>query len=466
MKPIRKAIVTPFVILIISFSLITLLLFNISINFYLDRNAKIELRGVVKTMVSVVQKELPGNLQNTTAANLADPFTSLYRALRSSHLAVNTEMLFYSRNQELLSPRKEAISFINNQLLQKINSKLPAMQGNRVYTIILNKEKYFVLSYPLTNAEAPAVIFISHADQENALVGFINALLIGIMLIGALLALWLAHQLSVKITRPVNELCTLTKEIGSGEFPVPNHTNNAEILELNILSQSIGEMSAKLKAYDQSQKTFLQNASHELKTPLMSIQGYAEGVVNGVLPDVRRAVQIIHDESIRLGTLVEELLILSRIESQTYTKALFPINLENILKEYIQRLGGLSAKHGRELILNLPDQPITILADDKLLSQAVSNIVANCLRYSKTAVSLTLLEEENSAVIRITDDGEGIPPSDLPHIFERFYKGKGGNFGLGLAISKSAVEFMGGSIRADNSKDGTIFEITLVQSIK
>ncbi len=466
MKPIKSAIVTPFIILIIVFSLATLLLFNLSVNLYLDRNARTELQGVVKAMESVVKKELPGNLRNATAANLAAPFTNLYRALRSSQLAVNTEMIFYSPNQELLSPRRDSFnSFVSNQLLIQLSRKLPNMQDNRVYTIRMGNEKYFVLSYPVTNVGSPAIVFVSHADKEIALVRFTNIILISIMLIGALLAVGLAHRLSLQITRPVSELCRLTKDIGSGDFSALLQTRNDDILELHILKQSIGEMSAKLEAYDKSQKAFLQNASHELKTPLMSIQGYAEGVISGVVPDVKHAAQIIHSESIRLGTLVEELLILSRIEGQTYSRELTQVDLENILKEYVQRLHGLAAKHQRELTLILPSKPVFVLADDTLLSQIVINIVSNCLRYAKTTVSITLLEDGNSAVIRIADDGDGIPESDLSHIFERFYKGKGGNFGLGLAIAKSAVELMGGSIRADNCHTGAVFEITLPKHI-
>ncbi|NLI93052.1 MAG: HAMP domain-containing histidine kinase [Peptococcaceae bacterium] len=461
MKPINRIIVTPFIILIMVFPLITLLFFNLSVDYYLDKNAKTELKGVVKTMESVVKKELPGNLRNTTAANLAAPFANLYRALQTSKLAVNTEMLFYTRNKELLNIRGDKDSFINNQLITRMTEMLPSMQDNKVYTIRIGTDKYFVLSYPLTDAGGPAVVFVSSADKEIALVHFINLILTGIMLLGALLAIWLARRLSVRITRPVSELCRLTRDIGSGEFRVPLRGTGDDILELHRLNQSIGEMSAKLEAYDKSQKAFLQKASHELKTPLMSIQGYAEGVMNGVLPDVKHAAQVIHSESKRLGTLVEELLTLSRIESQTYSKELAPVDLENILKEYIQRLGGLAAKHERKLLLTLSDKPVFVLADDALLSQAVTNIVSNCLRYAKTTVSITLLEEGNSAVIRVADDGEGIPKPDLPHIFERFYKGKGGNFGLGLAIAKSAVEFMGGSIRADNGQAGAVFIITL-----
>lgn len=111
--------------------------------------------------------------------------------------------------------------------------------------------------------------------------------------------------------------------------------------------------------------------------------------------------------------------------------------------------------------ISWPQQNVAVTADEDLLSCAVTNIVSNCLRYARTKIDVSLFLREANTVIRIEDDGPGISEDDLPHLFERFYKGKGGNFGLGLAIAKSAVQSLGGEIRAYNGKAGAIFEITL-----
>jgi signal transduction histidine kinase len=140
------------------------------------------------------------------------------------------------------------------------------------------------------------------------------------------------------------------------------------------------------------------------------------------------------------------------------------LNLGDVLKEYGQRLGGLAAKLQKQLTLALPDAPVRVLADDTLLSQAVMNITSNCLRYAGHEANITLLQREGNAVIRISDDGDGVPEADLPHIFDRFYKGKGGNFGLGLAIAKSATEFMGGRVTAHNGAKGAVFELIFPES--
>ena len=107
-------------------------------------------------------------------------------------------------------------------------------------------------------------------------------------------------------------------------------------------------MSERLQAFERSQRDFLQNASYELHTPLMSIQGYAEGILNGIVPDVKRTASIIHSESRRLNALVEELLTLSRTESQTVEQKPTELNLCELLPEFVQRLGGIEVSRKKE----------------------------------------------------------------------------------------------------------------------
>lgn len=341
------------------------------------------MQALVNTMETTVSSEFTGNWRDYTEKNLDSAFIKLYKALNASRLADNTDILLFSRRQELLYPRDETDRFESKQLVEQISIRLPSLQEKKIYTIRVGAARYLILSYPLTNlaGERPEIVFVAHMTAAAAMLRSINLVLICIMLLGAALSALIVSRLSSHIARPVTELYNMTKEIGK--------------------------------------------------------------------------------ESMRLGTLVEELLTLSRIESQAYTKELFSVNLCDILKEYVQRLGGLAAKQQRQLTLTLPDTSLAVQADDTLLSQAVMNIVSNCIRYAKTAVHIELLPVESNAVIRISDDGHGIPETDLPHIFERFYKGKGGHSGLGLAIAKSAVEFMGGSVRAYNGKIGAVFEIAL-----
>jgi len=462
-KTMKSKIRIPVLILIITVPMITLILFNIFIHIYTTQIAKKELQVMSKTMETVVKREFSGDFSNLSVNKLDNAFSKLYRAMKSSKLVANTEILLYNRHQELVYPSDLTDSFLSQTIIAQVSTQLPDMKQNDVYTIHVGTEKYYLLCYPLTNIDGdkPTIVFISQTGGANSLINAMNLFLIIIMVLGSILASLIASRVSSHVSKPVTDLTILTKRIGGGDF-TPIHENiSSDILEINQLYECIRDMTARLFAYDQTQKTFFQNASHELKTPLMSIQGYAEGIENGIVPDVTHAAQIISSESKRLNSLVEELLILSRIESGTYSKELSIMNLTDVLKEYAQRLSGYSVKLGHQLILELPDLQITVLGDDTLLSQSIINIVSNCLRYADSTVKITLLSSENNALIRIRDDGNGIPEQDLPHIFNRFYKGNGGNFGLGLAIAKSAILSMGGHINAYNDDNGAIFELFL-----
>jgi len=220
-------------------------------------------------------------------------------------------------------------------------------------------------------------------------------------------------------------------------------------------------MSNRIETYDKAQKSFLQNASHELKTPLMSIQGYAEAIENGIIPDVKSAAIIIKNESKKLDQLLTELLILSRIDNQNYELELKKTSLNEIMKEYIARLEGIALKVKKKINYIPPVQQFEIPFDESLFTQIFMNVANNALRYAKETVTISISKSGDNAVIEIQDDGPGINSKDLPYLFERFYKGEGGQFGLGLAIANSATQAMKGTIKALNTDKGAKFEITL-----
>jgi Signal transduction histidine kinase len=462
MKTIKAKIRVPFLLLIILLPLSTLVAFNIAIRIYLDQSASGQLQTVARTMETTVQ--LPKSLGELTTVNLDNVLLKLRQALRASKANASIDLLVFNRRGDLLYPKNiQNSDFLNEDLVTQLQQKESAFQKNKVVSVSSGMEQFYALAYPLTtfSGEKPIVVFVEYMAGADEMVRTMNLILICVIAAGALIAAIVGSRVSTRIARPVSELSRWTQKIGAGNFELPDSPAGNNILELNALHQSIGEMAQRLAAYDRTQRTFLQNASHELKTPLMSIQGYAEGIAKGIVPDVQNAAAIIESESKRLNVLVDELLTLSRIESHTFANELVRINLADALKEYAQRMGGLAAKMERRLSVEVPGEPIYIQADDSLLSRAVMNIVSNCLRYAKSEVTVGLAANGPNAVVHIWDDGDGIAESDLPHLFERFYKGKNGNFGLGLAIAKSAVELMGGRIRAENESAGAVFELSL-----
>ena len=208
------------------------------------------------------------------------------------------------------------------------------------------------------------------------------------------------------------------------------------------------------------QQTFFQNASHELKTPLMAIQGYAEGIQAGVM-DTGSAAEVILAESDRMTELVEELLDISKIDMGRQQLALSEMDVRELLYDSIRAVEPAAAASGITIAPDFPEEPIMVKCDDTQMRRAVTNILTNGLRYARSELCLTCRPDKRNVIIRIQDDGDGIAEGDLPHIFERFYMGKSGKSGIGLALTREIIHLHKGTIRARNGDTGAVFEITL-----
>ena len=207
------------------------------------------------------------------------------------------------------------------------------------------------------------------------------------------------------------------------------------------------------------QQTFFQNASHELKTPLMAIQGYAEGIQAGVM-DTGSAAEVILKESDRMTELVDELLDISKIDMGRQPLALSEMDIRELLYDSIRAVEPAAAA-GIAIVPDFPVKPVMVSCDDTRLRRAVTNILSNGVRYARSQLRLTCRTEKRHVTIRIQDDGDGIAAEDLPHIFDRFYMGKNGKSGIGLALTKEIIHLHKGTIRAYNGDSGAVFEITL-----
>lgn len=208
------------------------------------------------------------------------------------------------------------------------------------------------------------------------------------------------------------------------------------------------------------QQTFFQNASHELKTPLMAIQGYAEGIQAGVM-DTGSAAEVILAESDRMTELVDELLDISKIDMGRQPLALSEMDVRELLYDSIRAVEPIAAGGGIAIVPDFPETPVMVSCDDTRLRRAVTNILSNGVRYAHSQLHLTCRTEKRHVTIRIQDDGDGIAEADLPHIFDRFYMGKSGKSGIGLALTKEIIHLHKGTIRAYNGDSGAVFEISI-----
>jgi len=265
------------------------------------------------------------------------------------------------------------------------------------------------------------------------------------------LVIFFAYLLIGWLTRPIRELKSFARRIGEGDF-TPD-TTKIDDTDLAELHSEMNSMAARLAANQAEQKQFFQNVSHDLRTPLMSIQGYAEGIKYGVFEDMQKPAEVILEESRRMYGMVDNLVYLSYMESADIRPNLLTDIRENLSRS-IEKMQGVAMHDGKELICCFDDEEMLVLLDEASIARAWQNLLSNALRYCERKVIITCSKAEGIyARISIADDGEGFEPGDIEHVFQRFYKGRRGNYGLGLSISKEAIEKHNGKISAHNSTE-------------
>lgn len=278
-----------------------------------------------------------------------------------------------------------------------------------------------------------------------------------VLCIGGVLVFLLSLIITRRLIKPLMKLRGELRKVENRRFSEVKLVRVGG--EIGDVAHAVYEMAEELEKYNRIQKQFIQNASHELKTPLMSIAGYAEGIRDGVFEGdgVRKGLDIIISESGRLKNIVTEMTLLAKLDGEEDIFRLAPVSIAEIVTETVERINPLLVKNGLTVQTSYADgsdRELVVQADRDKLLQALLNVVSNAARYAREHIRIRVGINKNQIEISISDDGEGIPDHLLPHLFHRFVKGKDGETGLGLAISRAIVERCGGNISACNQSAG------------
>ncbi len=228
---------------------------------------------------------------------------------------------------------------------------------------------------------------------------------------------------------------------------------------------AFSSMVQSLRAFDEGQKRFLQNASHELKTPLMAIRGYAEGLRDEVFDpeEAHRILDIIAQESVRLKRIVDDLIYLSKLETLDEVYNFVQFDMALAIYKTIERIHPLAKERGIRILPDLPEHLVLALVDRDKIVQALLNLAANAIRHAKRQIYIRLQVKDWITLI-VEDDGDGFQGDDIHQVFERFFHGSKGETGLGLSIAKAIVEKHRGQIYAENIEGGGARFIILLPS--
>jgi two-component system OmpR family sensor kinase len=345
------------------------------------------------------------------------------------------------------------------------------LEGLGVYRVLVRDVPYrTVVALPMAEVTKPLT---------SQLV--MTALLTGAMILASYLA---TRRVVENSLRPLNRLtATATRvsnlplERGDGQVPIrvapADAKPDSEVGQVGLaFNHMLDNVEGALAARHRSEtkvRQFVADASHELRNPLASIRGYAELTRRGedALPeDAAYALGRIESESDRMSVLVEDLLLLARLDSQP-TLDLQPVDVTEIVLNAVSDARAADSEH--QWSLELPEEVITAMADPHRLHQVISNLLANARTHtpSGTSVIATLRAEGGSAVISVTDNGPGVAPEIQHTVFERFTRADasrvrqdgGSSTGLGLAIVSAVVKAHGGSVELDSQPGRTVFTV-------
>jgi signal transduction histidine kinase len=300
----------------------------------------------------------------------------------------------------------------------------------------------------------------------------------GIALVLSALLAWL---ISRSVARPLQQVAGAAHAIALGDYDQAVPVSGPA--EVRRMAQDFNTMAHQVRASRDAQRDFVANVSHELKTPLTSIQGYSQAILDGTAADpetVGRSAAIIHDEAGRMARMVSDLLDLARIESGQVVMRREMVDLRLLLENVVERFRLQAEEAGVALKTQLTDLP-PLTGDGDRLAQVFANLLDNALKHTpqdgQVTVTCELLAPSGvhrqekawprAVQVAVSDSGQGIPPKDLPRVFERFYqvdksRKHTGSIGLGLAIAREIVEVHDGSIKAESIVGlGTRFTVLL-----
>ena len=422
----------------------------------------------------------------------------ILRRLNATASENETRLLFLDNQGQVLADSRNA--WVGQQL------PLPSPVDNQPVSLGAVEPQNFIatagdeFSYvplPVGPVESRTGYVAAVGPRSSGLAGLLGELGWGFLAAGGvavLVSLLLGVFIARSIALPLQQIATAASAVAAGDYEHRLQTSGPP--EIRRVANSFNVMLGRVESSQQAMRDFVSNVSHELKTPLTSIQGFSQALMEGAAYDEaarKRAAGIIHQEASRMARMVEDLLDLARIDSGQIVMKKTPLDLAQILTSTVERLLPQAAQKQVQLVKKWSSLP-AVVGDGDRLAQVFTNLLDNAVKHTPAHGRVTLtsqvvkglprlrrvraglvqpdattaLSERGDFIeVSIADTGPGIPAEDLARIFERFYqvdksRKRGKGTGLGLAISKEIIEAHGGYVRAESAAGvGTKFTVLL-----
>ena len=337
-------------------------------------------------------------------------------------------------------------------------------------------ESRIIVAEPVENSpdgETLGYVFVS-VLQDNILSTWKSALWVVIIVLSAIFIglLIFSFWYSKHMSQPLDEIAEASRKFARGDFSVRVKQDEDPSNEMGALIESFNKMADYLENSEKRRTEFLSNVSHELRTPMTTIAGFADGILDGTIPkeDEEKYLISIRDETRRLSRLVRNMLNVSKMNAvASDPKNRVDFDLSELILQVLLSFESRANEKKLDVDPRLPDEPIIVHADKDGITQVVYNLLDNAVKFSNvgSCITLSISKENNKAYVSVKDEGETIPPDDLPYIFDRFHKSdrsrsldKDG-VGLGLYLVKSIINNHDEDIAVKSKNGITEFVFTL-----
>ena len=309
-----------------------------------------------------------------------------------------------------------------------------------------------------------------HESLEQEFLQQVNQSLLWAGLVAGAVALVLGLVLARQLTAPLRALTHAAHRLAGGEAPQVQVRGEDEIAELGT---AFNQMALSLARQETLRRNLMADIAHELRTPLSVIRGDLEALLDGVYEPTPDALASLQEETLLLSRLVDDLRALAQAEAGQLRLERRPTDLAELLRGVVAGFDLQAESQGQRLVLDLPPELPPVDVDAQRVRQVVANLVSNALRHARTApgrsqgglVVVSAARHGDKARVAVSDDGPGISPEDLPHVFDRFWRGgaaRAEGSGLGLTIARELVLAHGGQIWAESEVgQGSSFHFTL-----
>ena len=337
-----------------------------------------------------------------------------------------------------------------NKMKKLMNSFIGSKENFKAYRFINEEKKVSALLYGVRYDNSYVFIYSNLQDISDFTL-LIKKQLLYVCILGLIVAVAFSIFLSKRITEPITKITKKAKKMGMGNTEVVFEESG--IKEVDELSETLTQAQREMAKTDEFRRDLMANVSHDLKTPLTMIKAYAEMIRDISYKDPEKMnehLEIIVDETDRLTVLVNDILDLSRMQSNADTLCLEKFDLSSDIKTIVNRYQIIKETEQYNIILDMPDQ-IMVKADKKKLNQVIYNLINNAINYtgSDKTVTLRVTKHKKYYLVEIIDTGKGIKESEIPYIWNKYYKNDKNHqrnvvsTGLGLSIVKEILELHG-----------------------